>query len=121
MRNGNIFFSILFRYTCSSSYPTYEEWKQRIEFCGFVLCQGSYPTYEEWKLPLPIAVSVNIAGSYPTYEEWKRFQYSSFRKFLQVLILPMRNGNMDKNNAISNARKVLILPMRNGNFETVGK
>ena len=59
--------------------------------------------------------------SYPTYEEWKPFpilqeKYPS----LQVLILPMRNGN----NIIFSPSgltivMVLILPMRNGNYKSI--
>jgi len=34
---------------------------------------GSYPTYEEWKQRLPInSIIDEMYGSYPTYEEWKR-------------------------------------------------
>ena len=38
------------KWTISSSYPTYEEWKQRLttsSVTGNAL--RSYPTYEEWK------------------------------------------------------------------------
>ena len=36
---------------------------------------------------------------------------------LNVLILPMRNGNRDTLAALSLAWTVLILPMRNGNYK----
>ena len=54
--------------------------------------------------------------SYPTYEEWK---HSKVRSNLDisviVLILPMRNGNLEKLNIHQHYFHVLILPMRNGN------
>jgi len=96
MRNGNIsnILQIIFA-TLFCSYPTYEEWKPRIETAYFFTSfYSSYPTYEEWKqqiivliqngktyvliLPMRNGNKFDIANddwviscSYPTYEEWK--------------------------------------------------
>ena len=40
---------------------------------------------------------------------------------LQVLILPMRNGNTSTANSLQNQILVLILPMRNGNYSAFCK
>jgi len=56
---------------------------------------GSYPTYEEWKRVYFDFIK-HTFGSYPTYEEWKPFFHLLFNFFFPfVLILPMRNGNLD--------------------------
>ena len=41
----------------------------------------------------PLAVFLCAYCSYPTYEEWKPPTSFMFLKFLNVLILPTRNGN----------------------------
>jgi len=63
---------------------------------------------------------LNCLCSYPTYEEWKL--NSVFQRFqaIFVLILPMRNGNVNeqaKNELYTYI--VLILPMRNGNLSVL--
>jgi len=79
---------------------------------------GSYPTYEEWKL--------QSKGYYPKEEIrflsylWgmeTRYRIWSFENSLEVLILPMRNGNRHRYSPTSqpSQQHVLILPMRNGN------
>ena len=113
MRNGNFlipFSSVT--YLCS--YPTYEEWKLYKEERSKKQDLGSYPTYEEWKqLKLKIAI-LCLQSSYPTYEEWKhegnRKERNTNRR---VLILPMRNGNIEIWLARRLYNIVLILPMRN--------
>ena len=101
----------------SSSYPTYEEWKQIPTITFFSLICRSYPTYEEWKHFLVASYSLKISSSYPTYEEWK--QYFTFLPpffiYRHVLILPMRNGNILASVLQAILASVLILPMRNGN------
>jgi len=76
----------------------------------------SYPTYEEWKLcatkirmePLDVLILPMRNGNTITYQ--------FLRLFLLVLILPMRNGNLMLRQNMASALFVLILPMRNGNF-----
>ena len=41
---------------------------------------------------------------------------SSRKKYLRVLILPMRNGNATSRQQLARQFEVLILPMRNGNY-----
>ncbi len=138
MRNGNKLFLLLLYQQQYCSYPTYEEWKQTCSTIylfpvAFVLILPmrngnaiytemplkqhlcSYPTYEEWKLGWKILRIWSKKCSYPTYEEWKPFL--PFLQFLNdsVLILPMRNGNLEKAKDIKTWLSVLILPMRNGN------
>ena len=103
------------------------------------LYNGSYPTYEEWKLlNIGRRMQVKFLRSYPTYEEWKLFRFFNKSKQFEVLILPMRNGNLLvaffpntsfyrsyptyeewKHLSFSSSSipvsLVLILPMRNGN------
>jgi len=74
MRNGNLFSVHLFSQSFARSYPTYEEWKHSILRKVEMLENSSYPTYEEWKL----------------------YQSEKFLESCFVLILPMRNGNVDK-------------------------
>jgi len=84
----------------------------RLQFC-------SYPTYEEWKLFTNFVYIVSkIERSYPTYEEWKQDDLKQILTFAkQVLILPMRNGNLAVSLCYSHmVVYVLILPMRNGNL-----
>ena len=76
------------------SYPTYEEWKQAFS-PKFKKCSiGSYPTYEEWKQYNKFGFNCRLYGSYPTYEEWKLRNGDFINTNLNVLILPMRNGNI---------------------------
>ena len=93
MRNGNFQADKMSHISVICSYPTYEEWKhyeqQQKKFNVF----GSYPTYEEWKHCMsPLAITF-LFRSYPTYEEWKLELKKRKEQKLQVLILPMRNGN----------------------------
>jgi len=57
----------------SSSYRTYEEWKQKMEYRGVNIDgYGSYRTYEEWKPGKPgTGKTLSAVRSYRTYEEWK--------------------------------------------------
>ena len=83
---------------------------------GKLIVHCSYPTYEEWKRLLSENTSSKIKGSYPTYEEWKlKCDLDTFLT-MYVLILPMRNGNLNNRSNSSSEGNVLILPMRNGNF-----
>ena len=82
---------------CSSSYPTYEEWKQLIikrkiynvkMFLSYLW--GMETNFSYSKLSSSI-----IFRSYPTYEEWKHALGTNISKNPDcVLILPMRNGNL---------------------------
>ena len=57
----------------------------------------------------PFSLNILFNSSYPTYEEWKHCKIKASNvKLFAVLILPMRNGNTDKNNAISSARKTFL-------------
>jgi len=103
----------------SRSYPTYEEWKpesERISLYSsvFVLIlpmrngnnaninlstptkNSSYPTYEEWKHVSSFLRKYNNSGSFLSYlwgmETSHMVVYVDTP--LQVLILPMRNGNL---------------------------
>ena len=101
---------------------------------------SSYPTYEEWKQS-SLVKWVSYSSSFLSYlwgMETKSSFSSTFCCFDFVLILPMRNGNIDMilekmfwiycsyptyeewkqayyNDALTLKEKVLILPMRNGN------
>ena len=78
-----------------SSYRTYEEWKHN-SGAGYQVGTGtgSYRTYEEWKrFTLPVFCHRPI-GSYRTYEEWKLILYYNNIAIIQVLTVPMRNGNV---------------------------
>ena len=56
----------------------------------------SYPTYEEWKPANEFTPTNGVWCSYPTYEEWKRVDsLEDLNEIGVVLILPMRNGNMN--------------------------
>ena len=102
------------------SYPTYEEWKR----CLWnivperIFYYRSYPTYEEWK---PSSISFiscfSSYSSYPTYEEWKlEPSLSSLAadcRFLSYLWGMETNINITKGPV---KLEVLILPMRNGNL-----
>ena len=106
----------LFEY---SSYPTYEEWKQNINFFLFYrIYFGSYPTYEEWKPPICSTISSKTWSSYPTYEEWKQRYRGKLLGLLDFLFLSYLWG---METLFPFLRKslppsVLILPMRNGNL-----
>ena len=77
----------------------------------------SYPTYEEWK------------QEFNTDVPWSKGKFLSYlwgmetllqillchHSILLVLILPMRNGNINGEEIDRFGDKVLILPMRNGN------
>ena len=106
----------------------------------FVLCNWcSYPTYEgmeTWKKEMKNVVKFS---SYPTYEEWKLYWGITVGIGFYVLILPMRNGNLNYLRHYLESQKrsyptlwgmetmepflppnqdqeyILILPMRNGN------
>ena len=82
------------------------------------ILDSSYPTYEEWKQFGDSQTNLKYIGSYPTYEEWKPFvRHTIFTSSpIQVLILPMRNGNVYFRLSLFISVLVLILPMRNGNF-----
>ena len=94
MRNGNRALNCGIYNSISCSYPTYEEWKQGLEWRAIDKNKSSYPTYEEWKQAIWFCI----------------FWADSF-----VLILPMRNGNLCKRRNRKRRKRVLILPMRNGN------
>ena len=77
----------------------------------------SYPTYEEWKRnSIKTFFFGNKISSYPTYEEWKLELLIEKVDESNVLILPMRNGNIHKILINLCVFSVLILPMRNGNL-----
>jgi len=59
------------------SYPTYEEWKLRLQQVHQHCIFRSYPTYEEWKQSTSCCICDMFvsAGSYPTYEEWKHYNW----------------------------------------------
>ena len=87
--------SLQFFLSCTSSYPTYEEWKHNFSCFHFLSPVRSYPTYEEWKhefmncatssfvfpflsylwgmetLGYSALWAEHLYRSYPTYEEWK--------------------------------------------------
>ena len=55
---------------------------------------SSYRTYEEWKLLRElVSYEIRCKGSYRTYEEWKLWIYNSVCIGVEVLTVPMRNGN----------------------------
>jgi len=161
MRNGNYFFlisisppiSMFLSYlwgmetsstkrsiiSWTSSYPTYEEWKQeesiRVtvgnnEFLSYLWGMETKQCIRRIQIKARQFLSylwgmetqflLEKAGfvgcSYPTYEEWK-LEYSNGYCFLigNVLILPMRNGNKSSLYSKPSNISVLILPMRNGN------
>ena len=97
MRNGNLIAILitLAEYLCP--YPTYEEWKHSLKRSFLMLLTRPYPTYEEWKLVGSFKFLETKKSSYPTYEEWKHFFcVVKSPKIYFVLILPMRNGNLQK-------------------------
>jgi len=55
------------------------------------------------------------SGSYRTYEEWKQNLSSTMSELIQVLTVPMRNGNDGVEFCGSGLKHVLTVPMRNGN------
>ena len=164
MRNGNPWNKSFRLQWVVCSYPTYEEWKLTGEdpFSRTIVvlilpmrngniprCHnpirallGSYPTYEEWKPDKVVDGFKAIISSYPTYEEWKHTLTMTGAQIAEVLILPMRNGNILQSNQIIQAGTflsylwgmetlqpwldlcqdslVLILPMRNGNQNSFG-
>ena len=77
----------------NSSYRTYEEWKLAWQHLLLVRLSRSYRTYEEWKLFLPSPILIDEPRSYRTYEEWKRMERITWKELMQVLTVPMRNGN----------------------------
>jgi len=94
MRNGNFLVASFGSTVASSSYRTYEEWKQELKIHPRYLLQGSYRTYEEWKLyDKKLCHGVWLASSYRTYEEWKRLFTPLLVSTSPVLTVPMRNGN----------------------------
>jgi len=63
-----------------------------------------------------VTVGSGKQGSYRTYEEWKLFEKEEGKLTIQVLTVPMRNGNevLLVNKPVECS--VLTVPMRNGNF-----
>ena len=120
MRNGNFDAIINGVKSVISSYPTYEEWKlSPISSKEAPVFSSSYPTYEEWK-PFTIDVVANVVSVFLSYlwgMETKRRNWKRCKRYIFVLILPMRNGNIFLSIPHSSNAFVLILPMRNGNKE----
>ena len=77
---------------------------------------GFYITYEEWKPPFKWVWDILKGSFYITYEEWKLFDWYEEDALLSVFILPMRNGNFNREDLIACEAYVFILPMRNGNM-----
>ena len=146
MRNGNISSNVFYTHSGYCSYPTYEEWKPTILYniSSYLLVFLSYLWGMETSIIAFFTFYVNkflsylwgmetfkkslwsgilIQSSYPTYEEWKLSMFSFFFSIsLIVLILPMRNGNIDGEGGLSVfISYVLILPMRNGNIDYLNR
>jgi len=82
-----------------SSYRTYEEWKRKNSINRvFTFNHSSYRTYEEWKLD---SVGLAAGGG------------------IEVLTVPMRNGNWLFLLVPLDCCNVLTVPMRNGNKNTL--
>ena len=79
------------------SYRTYEEWKPKFVIPSAAAIVGSYRTYEEWKQVTDVDKLRKNIGSYRTYEEWKPCCRTYRRHCVEVLTVPMRNGNMSNN------------------------
>ena len=77
------------------SYPTYKEWKHIVKLLWFIESLGSYPTYKEWKHKVESIFGAYLKRSYPTYKEWKLFILVPRNIPFVVLILPIRNGNLN--------------------------
>jgi len=71
MRNGNTILQTHLPSPKTSSYRTYEEWKQEVDKVEFTGSLSSYRTYEEWKLNKFNVQFKFQKSSYRTYEEWK--------------------------------------------------
>ena len=116
MRNGNKVPAVAVTSNGKSSYPTYEEWKQvSYNCCCWCFC-CSYPTYEEWKhMFLKPVLENTLVLILPMRNGNLQFHFSFLFFLPSVLILPMRNGNSGKTWEDCWDANVLILPMRNGN------
>jgi len=77
---------------------------------------GSYRTYEEWKLDKEKMRIRKFSSSYRTYEEWKHNGVVYEFIFVDVLTVPMRNGNFELMKENPDSKTVLTVPMRNGNL-----
>ena len=98
------------------SYRTYEEWKLENDFILTPFKFRSYRTYEEWKRLCLIKCSKSEYWFLPYLwgMETNVYLFRS-KRFLTVLTVPMRNGNLLFGLRSSWTGSVLTVPMRNGN------